>query len=255
MDYLDIETSPALVWTYSFFKTYIGHSQIEEPSRITSAVIMNEKDKLPEKYEWDFINGKGDDSKLLKELVKRINKSDLVIMQNGDRFDAKVIQERLLALKLPPIKNLITLDTLKLSRGSFHKPSHKLDARSHQYGFGGKIKQDMDDCIAVAKGNKQRQKIRVMYNVKDTKDTRSIFWRELDYYNLPQKTLNLLRSFIREKYIYCVKCAARRQRRFEIEKVYVKIKNGGVRKQKWQCTNCLYRWNIKSTDKVKPKRD
>lgn len=243
--YVDIETSPYLVYTYPTYKAFIGQHQVEEESKVTSAVLMLEADKVPWVFQWEFLEGKGDDSSMLEELVEELNKCDIIVAQNGDSFDIKVLQNRVKDLGLTPLKNIITLDTLKVSRRSFKQVSHSLDARSRKYGYGGKIKQDMDDCIAVAKGDKKKQAIRIKYNIKDVTDMRKVFFKELDYYSLPLSFLNLLRTYVKETREYCKKCAARRQKKFEIHKVYVKIKSGGKRKQVWECKNCLYHWNIK----------
>ena len=243
--YLDIETSPHLVWTYSVFKTFISCEQIEEEGKVTSVVILEEGNKKNEIFGWDFSKGIGSDKKLLQKVSKRIETFDLIIMQNGDRLDALILQDRLLKNKLAPLKGLITIDTLKLSRRSFKRPYHNLNYRSQVYGYGGKDKQTMKDCIDVAKGNERKQKTRIKYNVKDVIDMRKVFLRELDYYNLHQSTLNLLRDYIKEEKPYCVKCAARRHSRFKIKEEFISLKNK-KRRKRMVCQSCGHHWKIKN---------
>jgi len=249
--FLDIETSPYLVWTYPLRKAFIQTNQIEETLKVTSIVLLEEGREKPEVWSWDFDHStmRGCDKKCLKKVVKRLEEIDVVVMQNGDAYDAKVLQERIMQNKLPAITNLITIDTLKLSRRSFRKASHSLDARSKDYNFGGKDKQTMQDCIDVAKGKGKKQESRIKYNIKDVIDTRKVFLREMDYYDFDLKTLNLFKSYLKETRIYCVKCAARRQKKFDIKIINIPKKNkrtGKVSKCKhYECINCLHIWKVK----------
>lgn len=242
--YLDIETSPYLVWTYPLKDAYISYGQIEEEMKITSIVYMDEKHKKPVVLDWEFKNNHGCDKKLLKNFSEWLNDMDIVVMQNGDNYDAKVLQDRLMVHKLPPMKSLVTIDTLKLSRNSFRRSHHSLDARSNRYNYGGKLKQDMSDCIEVAKGNARRQRSRIKYNIKDVVDMRKVFYRELDYYNFPRAIINILKRFTTEDREFCVKCAARRQKRFEITKEMVTLKNK-KREKRNVCKNCGHSWKNK----------
>lgn len=248
--YVDIETSPFLSWHYPTKKVFINHKQIKLGTKVTSVVIMDEKTKKKDEYSWVWTgpitidykstSGGGDDSSLMDSVSTRLNQFDIVIGQNGDRFDLPSLQHRLYQLRLSPLKNIITLDTLKLSRKAFRAPSHSLDYQGSEIG-SGKIHQDMEDAQLVAEGHPNKTKERLVYNIKDVTMMRDVFWSRLDYYTLPRNILNMFRSFVKEIRIYCIKCAARRQKRFEIQRVRKKGVPGG----KWQCINCSYTWSIK----------
>lgn len=233
--YIDIETSPHLLWGYGLHDQNFSTIQIKEPGKITSLAYMAENTKKCYSMEWDWLGDEGgDDSSMLEEFEPIVNEADLVIAQNGDGFDNKWLNWRMNVLSLKPIKNLLTLDTLKLSRKAFRPPSHKLDYRSRVYGLGGKIKQDMEDCIKVAEGDIVTQERRVRYNIKDVTDLRKIFIKELDYYILPKNILALLRLFIEGRKETCIHCAANHQRRFDVRK----------EKDKRICNNCDTEWFI-----------
>ena len=229
--YLDIETSPYLVWTYGIFKTTISPTQIEQDTMITSAVLLYEDNKVPIVMNWNP-NIKDKDKQLLKDLMKHIRDAEVIIMQNGDKFDAPIIQDRLFKVGLEPLKNIITLDTLLWSKRSFKRASHSLNYRSKVCNLGGKIRQDMSDCIDVAKGNDTKQKQRTKYNIKDVLDTRTIFWKELDYYSLPASALNILSKY-QDAIPICIKCAAKRQKRYDISQT----------PQYNICRSCGYKWS------------
>lgn len=253
----DIETSPWLSMGYGTRKLFLSHKQVLIPHKVTSCVFMSENTREITKMEWDFkgpivlshdgVKGGGDDTQITRAMVKELSKYDLVIAQNGDRFDFPQIQTRALMLRLPPIKNLITLDTLKLNRKSLALLSNKLDYLSCLSGAGGKIDQNMTDCIQTALGNPKISKARLVYNIKDVKDLRKVFWYTLDYVTLQDKTINMLRNFIKEDRVFCIKCAARRQKRFLVKKAIVKVKVQGKKSRalRYVCQNCDFKWRIK----------
>jgi DNA polymerase elongation subunit (family B) len=238
--YCDIEVTPNLSYHYGTKKIFISSEQIIEPQKVTSVVLMWEFDKKSISFKWD--NVKRDDTNLLLEVVPILNKADIIIMQNGDRFDAPTLQNRLCLLKLPPLRNTITFDTLKASKRSFNKAHHSLDARSCEYGLGGKLPREWDQIIAIAKGDKKALEKDIIYNMKDVTDMRSIMYREFNYYNLPQKFLNTLKLFVGELKPYCLKCASRRQSKFKVLPLVVK-NSKGIPEKKWECQNCSYKWS------------
>jgi hypothetical protein len=254
--YVDIETSPYLTYMYELWKTNVSHKQIICPMQVTSigwlwegsedVVVRGWDDSKNENGKFDILRNNRD-YELLKNTCKLIASADIIIGQNSDSYDIKKLSWRLNQLKLPAMnQNLITLDTLKLSRKVFSPPSHKLDYRSEAYGFGGKIPQDMLDCIQTAMGNKKVQKERMIYNGKDVLDTRKIFWRELDSYILPKALKKMLRDYIESKEPtikkvkpFCIKCAQRRQRRFDVEAIE------NIKEINYKCNNCGHKWRNK----------
>lgn len=238
--YLDIETTPMISYHYGTRKLFISPAQIKQHVKVSSIVLMWEFDRKPLSFCWDADNK--DDTAMLREVTPMLNKADLIVMQNGDRFDVPTLQARLCDLKLPSLKNIITFDTLKASRRSFMRPHHSLDSRSNLYGLGGKLPRDWDRIIAIAEGDKKALKEDIKYNLKDVTDMRSIMMREFNYYNLPQRFLNTLKMFNQsEDKPYCIKCAARRQSKFKIS--FFKEKNKqGINVSRCRCTNCMYEW-------------
>lgn len=252
--YCDIETSPYISMHYGERDLYIGFDQMLVETRLTSAVLMDEKSKEVVTYEWDWqgpyqidhtgVSGGGDDSKFMKEMSKKLQEFDIVVMQNGDRFDLPVVQFRLYQLGLPPIKNMLTIDTLKLSRKVFKAPSHKLDYQGKLIG-ARKIKQGMDEAMAVALGHKKQSEYRLKYNIKDVTLMRDVFWSRINYYDFPKKLTMMLSKMVEEKPIFCAKCATRRQKRFDVEI----LKEEGVEKDKWRCMRCMHTWKMRAGER------
>lgn len=246
----DIETSPPLVYTYPLGSNItVPAANIVVDKKITSIGYKFHGEKTVTLLEWDWlgplvihpdhVEGGGDDKQLLRDYSKVIIKAHIVVGQNGDSFDNKEINWRMNDHKLKAIMWPTSLDTYKLSKKTMRPTSHKLDYRSKNYGFGGKIKQDMDDCISVARGNLVAQRQRVRYNGKDVKDLEKIFWRELDAYTLPVSVIKMLKDFIRDERPFCMRCAGRHQKRYDVKRIKVK---GQFR---YKCDNCDYMWRKK----------
>ena len=228
----DIETSPVRVWLYQMHDTSVPYTSIDKDTKITSVAWMFQGDKQVSSAEWGV---KQDDRKLLRKITKLINKADLVIGQNINSFDTKIVQWRNNLQRLPLVSRDITsVDILTLSRRVQRPTSHKLGYRSEAYGLKGKIPQDMRDCIAVANGDRKAQARRIEYNKKDVLDTQASFWRELDLYPLSVKVKKVLEKFITIKE-FCKHCKKYKHQAYDLT-----IK-GMVR----QCNNCRRLWKVK----------
>ncbi len=242
---VDLENSPELSWHYGNWQVNIDPVYTEVPSQITSIAIKDLKTGKIKVKGWKVPKGKfgfmehDKDKDLLKDMIPRLREYDILIGQNHINFDIKKFNWRLNLLELPSLDNLLMVDTLIESRKVFLAPSHKLNFKSHAYGNGGKIKQDFGDCVDVAKGKGDKTALRLKYNAKDTDDDDKVFWRELDYYKLPKALVNMLKLYIStDDPTFCIKCAARKEARFDIKKN--KTKNG----YNLICNRCDYSWSI-----------
>jgi hypothetical protein len=239
----DLETSPSLFYGFSLGKQYVGHTQVKEGTEtkiITAQYKSSLVDKKSKYLVWDFKNGKGDDTKLVKEFVKILSQYDILIGQNIRSFDVKVLQERAKALRLDPVEIDITLDTLVHSRSSFRALSHRLDFKSKQYGLGGKVRMDMADWIDIMEGRTRPEDKMVPYGLKDNDDTETVFWNDLPYLNLPRSTINKILKMIvgmdekkgKEPKPFCEVCRKGHRPAFDVK----------VTKKGLQCQNCKRRW-------------
>ena len=132
----DIETSPniGMFWKPGY------------DIHITYQDIIKERAIICISYKWEgkkvqhlVWNKKQDDKKLIKDFAKLLIEADESVAHNGDRFDIRWIRGRALkhGISLPP--DLMTIDTVKLSRSLFYLNSHRLDYLAKYLGVGGKI--------------------------------------------------------------------------------------------------------------------
>jgi len=243
----DVETSYILARVWGTGPNqYIAHDQVVNETQLITAQFMYSLDKESDYKAWKVIRkpdkknnipGIFDDSDVVSWITNKVNKCDLVIAQNGKAFDIKVVQERAKKLRLPPLNVDFMIDTYKTSSSSFKTLSHGLDARSEQYGLGGKIKMVRQDWIDIIElGIKPEVKM-VPYGLKDNLDTDAIFWLDLPYINFPKATItkilqlitkNEYEQLLKNKEYKCDRCALARQSRYNIQIV----------EKKPTCCNC-----------------
>jgi uncharacterized protein YprB with RNaseH-like and TPR domain len=80
-----------------------------------------------------------DDKSLCNDLWKLMDEADVLIAQNGDRFDVKQVNTRLLVNKFRPPSPFKTIDTLKIARKNFAFDSNRLDAIGKALTVGRKM--------------------------------------------------------------------------------------------------------------------
>lgn len=125
----DIETAPITAYTWGLYDQNVGLNQIKDDwyilawaakwygdSASTVAYMDNSRNSNPQ-----------DDRHLVMGLAALIEQADIVITQNGDKFDIKKLNARAAIHGLPPIKVCKSTDTLKESRKVFAFTSHKLE--------------------------------------------------------------------------------------------------------------------------------
>lgn len=128
---VDIEISLMKVYTFGIRDQYIGHDEIIEDWRIISwsAKWLNEKKIFYYDLRKDW--KKKDDKKILKPLWNLLNEADIVVSQNGKKFDTKKIFSRFLSHGFKPPAPFRQIDTLEIAKKTFGFTSNKLDYTTH----------------------------------------------------------------------------------------------------------------------------
>lgn len=247
---LDTETSHTIARLWSIgYKISVQHTAIKVPTKVITIQYKWANEKKPKWLKWDKVSNKYDDSrnfddaKMIEEFtINVLSKADIIIGQNSDSFDLKVLNERAKELHLTPLDQKPSIDILKLSRKSVRAASHKLDYRSSQQGLGGKIKMIEDDWVDIEERGVSVTKKMVPYGLKDVLDTEELFWEELPYYkDLPVVVERVILEYLKEdpfkrkSPIICPEC--RRNKKLGSD-VIIK----GIHAK---CNNCNNKWKIK----------
>lgn len=125
---LDIETSPILAYVWGLFKQFVGLNQIKEDWTILSfSYKWLDKDKVHHHN----TGGKGpekvrDDRGILLLLWDVLDKADIVIAQNGVKFDVKKINARFIQEGMPPPTPYKVVDTMLHAKAIAAFTSNKL---------------------------------------------------------------------------------------------------------------------------------
>lgn len=137
--FLDFETLPSTAVVFGRFNLNLSPKHIiEEGNQLLSAawcflrdeevsgVVMTPTEAILR-----------DDSRVLASVYEVIQNADIVVAQNGDRFDVPLFKTRCIVNNFPPVKKFKTVDTLKIAR-QLKFDSNSLDSVASALGLGSK---------------------------------------------------------------------------------------------------------------------
>ena len=183
--FIDIETSPNMVFVWQCGrKINIGPQQIVKERQIICISYSWEHEKKVRTVKWDL--NKQTDKGLLKRFAPIMDKADIIIGHNGDKFDIKWIKGRLLYHGLQPSSLITSIDTLKLARKEFNLNSFSLDYLSKFLGVGKKQVMKFSDWVdIVLHKNKKALKKMITYCEHDVEILKRVFKKMKPYVTLP----------------------------------------------------------------------
>ena len=221
----DIETSPNIgfFWRAGYRQSITPDSIIEE-RRIICISWKFEHEKRVHHLTWDKDR---DDKKMLEKFHTVLEKADMVIAHNGDRFDIPWINTRLLYHGLPPFPKVKTLDTLRECRKSFYLNSNKLDYISQYIGREGKLSVPYSLWKDLMLLNRRKDlKKMVTYCDQDILELEGVYQAIKPYI---ANTFNL--SSFYEDITMCPKCGGHLQKKGFL---YTQV----GKRQRYKCTDC-----------------
>lgn len=235
--YVDLETSPILGWAWDGYETTL--LDIEQDSKIISFAYQWEgEDRVKAKALTDFPykpnRFKIDDRDLVFALYELFQKADMIVAQNGDRFDVRVANARFLYYQLPPPAEYKTVDTLKVARKYFKMPFHSLDHMCRYMGIERKVDAGgKGTWFRCMDGDAKAWRHMIYYNKKDVDCLREVYKRMRGWH----KTHPNL-SFLTRNNGVCPTCQSRKFKRDGYR--YLRI----GKQQVFECTEklCGARW-------------
>lgn len=127
---LDIETSPIISYTWGLFDQNVALNQIKEDWSIIAiaAKWFGEKDV----FYVDQRDAKNirNDKKMLQKVWELIDSADIILTQNGRRFDNKKLNARFIINGMKPPSPFKQIDTLEIAKKAFGFTSNKLEYMS-----------------------------------------------------------------------------------------------------------------------------
>jgi hypothetical protein len=170
---IDIETSPLESYTWGLWQQNVGLNQIKTGWTILSFAVKDLGKKAVRYYDTSGYGADNvrDDSMLIELLWHELNSADIVVAQNGKRFDVKKINARLVEAGFKPYSPIRVVDTLLAAKAHFAFTSNKLEWMTDKLTASKKSKHDKfpgfelwKECL---KDNPKAWKEMRKYNIQD----------------------------------------------------------------------------------------
>ncbi len=163
----DIETAPARGEFWGLFKQNIGINQIlKDPFIICWSAKWLGEDEILSSIVSPSAARDGNDGRVAYEMWRLLNEADIVVAQNGDRFDIPWVNARLLLWGMPPPIPYQTVDTLKVLK-KFKFISRKLDYISGLFFGRHKLKTEHQLWTRCGDGDREALAEMLAYNKED----------------------------------------------------------------------------------------
>jgi DNA polymerase III epsilon subunit-like protein len=209
---------------------YLPHQMVTQPKHL---ICWSAKFSDETKVHSQILTSKEakahDDSRIVSGLADLIQKADYVVAHNGDSFDIKNVNTRLLANRLPPLGSVQSIDTLKIARASFNLESNKLDYLAQFLGFAGKLSTNLALWDRCWDGEPSALKEMRAYNEYDSVLLEHIFHALTPY----AKTLPRLVDAAEWRQELCPYCGKLERRSDGFYRTRVNTY------PKWRCKSCL----------------
>jgi hypothetical protein len=180
----DIETAPILGYVWGLWDNNLGLDQIKNDWFVLSwsakwlgdppSKIMYSDQRKSKNIE--------NDAKMLKQIWDLLNEADIVITQNGKRFDQKKLNARFILNGMKPPSSYKHIDTYQIAKKNFAFTSNKLEYMSDKLctkykklkhakfsGFGL-----WKECLA---GNKEAWEEMEKYNKYDVLTLEELYYK------------------------------------------------------------------------------
>lgn len=159
----DIETAPLEVYVWGLrHNNYISPDNIVKDYSVLcwSAKWLFESDVFGEAVSLNDAVDREDKS-ILKKIWKLLDEADIVIVQNGKKFDIPKLNTRFIRAGFSPPMYYQVIDTKDVMEKNFSFSSNKLDYVNQFLGLGGKSDMDFQDwvnCVSSKVGIETRKK-------------------------------------------------------------------------------------------------
>lgn len=163
----DIETTPLKGWVWSKWNNNLYEEQIIQEWFVLSwsAKYLNDDVVSSDVLTSEEVLNE-DDSRIIKNIYKYLEKANIVIAHNAKKFDCKRLNTRFIYYNLPPLDYKI-IDTLDEARKHFSFTSSRLDDLAKFFGFEGKNKTSFSLWSKCMQGNIDALEEMRVYNVQD----------------------------------------------------------------------------------------
>jgi hypothetical protein len=172
----------------------------------------------------------GDDKEVCKKLRDVLSEASLVIHHNGDKFDVKKLNARLIYHGLEPLGKVATLDTLKEVKKVASFSSNRLDYLAKFFGGSGKLHNSPSLWIDVMNGSKKALRNMVEYNKVDVVVLENVY-NKIKPYVKNHPHVGVFKG--EDKNCTCRNCGSK-----DVKKNGLRYSAAGVKRQEIKCKSC-----------------
>lgn len=182
---IDIETMPALVYTFSLRTNYIPIEAVKEPDRMASYAakwLNSPKIAFASEYHHDR-------ETMLHSCFSLLDEADAVVTFNGDNFDIPWMQREFTLAGLGQPSPFVSVDLYKTAKKNFRFLSNKLAYLTEQFELTGKLTHTgfrmWRECLGDFGPEAQKKAWNLMrrYNKQDTLTTEEFYLELRPYLN------------------------------------------------------------------------
>lgn len=180
----DIETSPLQAAVWGLKNDWLGLNAILRDSFLICGawkwlggkrVYHAECDPEAMRAYWERDTDVPPDRDLVSTLRNVVREADFVIAHNGDRFDLRKLNARVVLHGLEPLPSIRTVDTLKEARKVGMFTSNRLEYLATNLTGQGKIRTDLNLWLRVLSGEKKALGEMVTYNQRDVEALEDVY--------------------------------------------------------------------------------
>lgn len=171
-----------------------------------------------------------DDREVVKALMAVLMEADVIVAHNGDAYDKKFLNGRILLNGLSPLPPITSVDTKKVAQRVFDLNSNRLDALGRALGLGRKLHTDGQWWLDIVAGTDEARraaiKKMVHYNKQDVRLLEEVFLKLQPF--MPD---HINRQLFDPKAL-CPRCGSHKVQRRGLHKAISRAY------QRFQCQNC-----------------
>ena len=222
----DLETTPNLAYVWGKFEQNVIAFEKEWEILCFAYKWYGEKEVQC------FARDGKDDYTLLKRLYKLFKEADVIIAHNGDNFDQKKVNARLIYHGFSPPKIMRSIDTKKIAKRYFAFNSNSLNDLGTHLGLGKKVETGGFElwrrCML---GCKKSWKKMMKYNKQDVVLLEKVYKKFLPWIQ-DHPNVAKVNEVKENKFGICPNCGS------------AHVWKGGIRasnmqlRQQWQCKTC-----------------
>lgn len=246
----DIETAPMLAYVWSLWQDGIGLDMMKNDWFILSwaAKWLDEKEVFY--HDQSKCKDMENDKALMQKLWKLLDEADIVITQNGIKFDHKKVNARFIIHGMKPPSPYKMVDTLVMAKKNFAFTSNKLEYLSNNLNkkytklTKGRKFHGFDLWRECLKGNKSAWAEMKKYNMRDVLALEETF-KVLAPWDL-QFNRNL---YTHDKQLMqCPNCGHKHYKK------HGHSYTASGKFQRYECQSCYVTWSSKENVLTKEKR-